>query len=295
MSDIILKYRNRIIREEDVRFLRQVIADHPELNRRRLSKLICELWDWRQPNGYLKEMVCRGLMLALQRSGHIELPPAKPRNQNQAAICRHKIVEFESLDQTRIEGSVKDLGLIEIRLVRRREGEDLFAYLIEKYHYLGYKRPVGEHLKYLVEAQGRPIACMAWSSAPLKLKMRDEWVGAHRSEFEHRLSWIVYNTRFLLVPWVRVPHLASHLLGRIIRRIDADWRNFYNHPVVLLETFVDTERFKGTCYQAANWKWVGFSSGAGTRSKTHHPTVAIKEYWVYPLVKDLKTQLTGGL
>jgi len=179
---------------------------------------------------------------------------------------------------------------LEIRLVRRAEGEDTFNSLLSQYHYLSFSRPVGEHLKYLVLAGERPVACMAWNSGPLKLKLRDECVGAPRAAYAHNLHRIAYNSRYLIVPWVKVPHLASHVLARIARRISADWQELYHHPIHLLESFVDIERFKGTCYRAANWTCVGRSEGRGTKSKTGAQT-SIKELWVYALSKDFRTQL----
>ena len=165
-----------------------------------------------------------------------------------------------------------------------------FNYLLSQYHYLSFSRPVGEHLKYLVLAGERPVACMAWNSGPLKLNLRDELVGAPRAAYAHNLHLIAYNSRYLIVPWAKVPHLASHVLGRIARRLSADWQELYHHPIHLLESFVDIERFKGTCYRAANWTCVGRSEGRGTKSKSRGQ-VSIKELWVYPLSKGFRSKL----
>jgi len=150
---------------------------------------------------------------------------------------------------------------------------------------------VGEQLKYLVVAGARPIACLAWSSAPRRLNLRDQWVGAAHPAYCHNLHLIAYNTRYLILPWVKVPHLASHLLGRILRRISADWQDCYHHPLQLLESFVDCERFRGTCYRASNWTCVGRSVGRGTKSKSKQPVCSIKELWVYPLSKQFRQRL----
>ena len=187
------------------------------------------------------------------------------------------------------------MGPLDIRLVRRAEGERLFAQLLSDYHYLGYSRPVGEHLKYLVWAQQRPIACLGWSSAPRQLNLRDQWVGAPKQAYGHHLDWIAYNTRYLIAPWVRVPHLASHLLGRVARRLSNDWQELYHHPIVLLESFVDTERFRGVCYRAANWVCVGRSVGRGTKSKAGDAPASIKELWVYPLDRNFRQKLLSPL
>jgi hypothetical protein len=291
MSDVLLSFRGRPIRSAEVAFLRELIAQNPGLSRRRLSVKVCQAWNWVQPNGQLRDMVCRGLLLALHRAGHIQLP-AKRQSPPNNAIAHRRVAAVESYDTSPIAGSLATLGPLEIRLVRRAEGEKLFAHLLSRYHYLGYSRPVGEHLKYLVLAGLRPVACVGWSSAPRQLNLRDQFVGAPKEAYRHNLHRIAYNTRYLILPWVRVPHLASHLLARLARRISTDWQCLYQHPIYLLESFVDIERFQGTCYRAANWTCVGHSEGRGTKSKTHDQT-SIKELWVYPLVQRLRDKLTA--
>ena len=292
MSEVLLRYRGREIRQAEVLFLRELIARNPKQSRHGLSKLVCEAWNWVQPNGQLRDMVCRSLMLELHRAGHIELPPPRFRAVNNAIAHRpDRQLQMEWVDTSPVEGSLSELGPLEIRRVRRAQGEELFNHLLERYHYLGFRRPVGEHLKYLVLAGERPVACLSWNSAPLKLKLRDRWVGACWRSYSHNLHLIAYNSRFLIVPWVRVPHLASHLLGRIARRISRDWLELYHHPIVLLESFVDTQRFAGTCYRAANWRSVGRSEGRGTKS-TARGQASIKELWAYPLARDFRTRLT---
>ena len=221
MSTVVLSYRGRVIRENDVVFLRELIAQNPALSRRRLSVKVCEAWQWVQPNGQLRDMVCRSLMLVLHRAGHIALP-AKRQSPHNNAIAHRRVAAGATYDTTPITGAVAALGPLTIQLVRRAEGEALFAQLLRDHHYLGYSRPVGEHLKYLILAGDRPVACLAWSSAPLQLDLRDQFVGAPKAAYRHNLPQIAYNSRYLILPWVKVPHLASHLLGRIARRISAD-------------------------------------------------------------------------
>jgi hypothetical protein len=290
MSDVLLSFRGRHIRPADVAFLRELISQNPGCSRRGLSLKVCQAWNWVQPNGQPRDMVCRGLMLALHRAGHIELPAKRSWPHNNA-ITHRRVAEVPPYDTTPIEVSLQSLGPLELRLVRRAEGEKLFAHLLNRYHYLGYSRPVGEHLKYLVVAGGRPIACAAWNSGPLKLNLRDGLVGAPHQTYAHNLHLIAYNSRYLIAPWVKVPHLASHLLARIARRISADWQQLYEHPLWLLESFVDIERFKGTCYRAANWQCLGPSLGQGTKSKTKRKNTSIKELWVYPLGRNFRQQL----
>lgn len=285
-----LSFRGRLIREADVVFLRDLIARHPGLSRRRLSVKVCEAWHWVQPNGQPRDMVCRSLLLALHRAGHLQLPVKRLSPPNNA-IRHRRVAPVASYDTTPITGTLASLEPLTIDLVRRAEGETLFAHLLSRYHYLGYSRPVGEHLKYLVWAGARPIACLGWSSAPRQLKLRDQLVGAPKDAYRHNLHRIAYNTRFLIVPWAKVPHLASHVLSRVARRLSDDWQALYHHRLDLLESFVDTERFRGTCYQAANWACVGRSVGRGTKSQTAGPAVSIKELWVYPLHPDFRRRL----
>jgi hypothetical protein len=289
VSEVLLSFRGRQIRSADVAFLRELIVQNPGLSRRRLSVKVCEAWRWFQPNGQPRDMVCRGLLLALHRAGHIELPPKRQTPPNNA--IRHRCVAaLAPCDTTPIAGPLASLGPLEIRLVRRAEGEDLFAHLLSRYHYLGYSRPVGEHLKYLVLTAGRPVACLGWSSAPRQLNLRDQFVGAAKEAYRHNLHLVAYNSRYLILPWVKVPYLASHLLGRILRRISSDWQALYHHRIHLLESFVDIQRFRGTCYRAANWTCVGRSGGRGTKSKTGART-SIKELWVYPLDRHFRERL----
>lgn len=287
----VLRYRGRTVDTDQVGFIRQLIADHPNLSRRRLSARLCEAWNWVQANGALRDMVCRGLLLALHRAGHIELPPPKVKVPNNVVAHRRAARELP-LGQEPIVGKLRDLGPLNLRQVRRQEGEGLFDQLLANHHYLGYTRPVGEHLKYLVLAGDRPVACLAWSSAPRHLAPRDTFIGWTREERIRGLHLIAYNTRFMVLPWVRVPGLASHVLGRVARAISTDWRDLYHHPVELLETFIDPGRFRGSCYRAANWLHLGHSTGRGPRSTSKRPNRSIKELWVYPLRPDFRARLS---
>ena len=168
----------------------------------------------------------------------------------------------------------------------------MFNSLLHQHHYLGYKQPVGEHLKYLVYAQGRPVACVAWSSAPRHLGSRDRFIGWDKQARVHNIGLLAYNTRFLILPWVSVPHLASHILGRMARTLCADWCGLYAHPIYYLETFIDPQRFQGTCYRAANWSVLGLTTGRGKADLTHQANRSIKQVLGYPLVKDFRQRLS---
>jgi len=283
------KYRGRIITAEDVEFIRGLIAAHPVASRRTLSKKLCEAWEWRQANGALRDMVCRGLLLMLERASQIELPLVTYKRHN--PLAQRVRPEPVLLDQAPIAGKLRDLGPIQIQQVRRTADEPLFNGLMEHHHYLGYEQPVGEHLKYLVWAAGRPIACLAWSSAPRHIGSRDRYIGWSREARRRNIRLIAYNTRFLILPWVRVPHLASHLLGAVAARVSTDWERMYGHPIYFLETFVDPERFRGTCYRAANWIWLGRTTGRGKNDHTNRVNRSIKEVLGYPLHRRFRQLL----
>jgi hypothetical protein len=180
---------------------------------------------------------------------------------------------------------------VEIEQVRRTDDEPLFNSLMEQHHYLGYEQPVGEHLKYLVWAHGRPIACVAWSSAPRHIGARDHYIGWNQQARRRNIRFLAYNTRFLILPWVCVKHLASHILGRMAARISQDWQQMYGHPIYFLETFVDPERFRGTCYRAANWLVLGKTTGRGKQSNSYIPNRSIKQVLGYPLTKHFRQLL----
>jgi Domain of unknown function (DUF4338) len=286
---VTLRYRGREIHPEDILSIRKLIEQHPTESRRRLSTRLCEAWDWRQSNGALRDMVCRGLLLMLERAGQITLPPVSYKRHN--PLAQRSRPAPVQLDQTPIEAKLKDLGPIELEQTRRTCDEPLFNSLMEEHHYLGYEQPVGEHLKYLVWAQGYPIACMAWSSAPRHLGSRDRYIGWSAEARRRNIRFLAYNTRFLILPWVRVEHLASHILGRMAAQISSDWQQMYGHPIYFLETFVDPERFRGTCYRAANWVVMGKTTGRGKQSNSYVPNRSIKEVLGYPLSRRFRELL----
>lgn len=287
--EAIFSWRNRHLSADDVGFVRDLIARHPGASRRALSVLLCEQWNWTQPNGAWRDMVCRGLMLALHRAGHIELPPLVKSPPNPLARRARPAVVDVCMDP--LQATLADCGPLQWQLVRRTPDEALFNSLIEQHHYLGYTQPVGAHLKYLVRAHGRPIACAAWSSAPRHLRGRDQFIGWSTEVRRRNLHLLAYNLRFLVLPWVRVPHLASHLLGVMARRISADWQQAYGHPIHYLESFVDPQRFRGICYQAANWIRLGPTTGRGKDAPTMEPNRPIKQILGYPLHRDFRRRL----
>ncbi|MBZ5516306.1 MAG: DUF4338 domain-containing protein [Acidobacteriia bacterium] len=288
------RYRGRGITAAEVEFIRQLIAQHPGANRRQLSLQLCEAWGWKQANGALRDMVCRGLLLELERAGHLELPPASHVHRNPStrrAADGAKALAPRLLDTTPLEVPLRAIRPLEFQQVRRTPEEPLFNYLLAQYHPLGYTRPVGEHLKYIVYAAGRPITCLAWSSAPRHLGARDRYIGWSAEARRCNIRFLAYNPRFLIVPWVQVKHLASHILGEMARRISTDWERAYGHPIYFLEAFVDPERYRGTCYRAANWGVLGRTTGRGKNCPTKRPNRSIKDVLGYPLTPRFRELL----
>ncbi len=287
--EVKFKYRGRELRASDIAFIQALIAEDPGASRRALSKKLCEAWNWVQPNGALRDMVCRSLMLELDRSGLIELPPVRCRPPNN--VVKRRVSGSVAVDSTPLRAPLCELQPLEFRQVRRTEHETLFGALLQAHHYLGYTQPVGEHLKYLVTAKGRPVACFAWSSAPRHLAPRDRFIGWSAQARRQNIRFIAYNSRCLVLPWIEVAHLASHLLGRMAKRLSRDWEHVYAHPVYYLESFVDPERFQGTCYRAANWLFLGRTKGLGKAAHTNKPNRSRKEVLGYPLTKRFRHRL----
>ncbi len=287
------KYRGQAVTGKNIAFINQLIAENPNDSRRVLSKKLCLAWNWVQPNGALRDMVCRGLMLELDRAGHIRLP-AKKFSPPNPFINRKKPAAIK-IDQSPIDAALASIQPLQFRQVRRTCSEKLFNSLIEHYHYLGYCHPVGEQLKYIIFSQQRPIACFGWSSAPRHIGCRDRFIGWSANSRKKRIHLIAYNTRFLILPWVRVSHLASHILAQIARILSHDWQQVYNHRLYYLETFVDKQRFGGICYKAANWIYLGDTTGRGKNDRHNKPNRSIKAVFGYPLTKDFRQILCAGL
>ena len=286
-------YRGRQISQEDILYIRALVERHPNESRRTLSTQLCEAWQWRQANGALRDMVCRGLLLMLERAGQIALPPVSYVRHN--PLAKRIRPEPARIDATPMDDRLRNLQPLEFEQVRRTGQEPMFNSLMEEHHYLGYEQPVGEHLKYLVWAGyplgPRPVACLAWSSAPRHIGSRDRYIGWSAEARRRNIRFLAYNTRFLILPWVRVEHLASHILGRMAARVSEDWQRMYGHPIYFLETFVDPERFRGTCYRAANWVLLGKTTGRGKQSNSYVPNRSIKQVLGYPLTKRFRELL----
>ncbi|MEA3487452.1 MAG: DUF4338 domain-containing protein [Thermodesulfobacteriota bacterium] len=288
----VITFRGRSVTEEDVTIVRKIIAAHPDGSRRFISQEVCRAWDWRQANGILKDQICRTLLLLLESKGFIKQPPPKCTPPN--PLANRKKPARLTIDQTPVEGTLKNLQPVTITQVRRTSHEKLFNSLISQFHYLGYTKTVGEHLKYMAFANDRPVACVIWGSVPWHIGVRDRFIGWSVETRKKNLHLIANNTRFLILPWVRVSHLASHILALSRRVISRNWQEIYNHPIYLVETFVDTEKFKGTCYRADNWIYTGKTTGRGKDEKTLKQTRSKKAVYVYPLTKNFREKLAGG-
>ena len=288
-----MRYRGRDLRSTDVEFINNLIKQYPDLSRRGLSKKLCEAWNWVQPNGHLRDMVCRGLMLELHRRELITLPPRRVTPNN--PFLKRARPERIEVSQIPLCASLKDIDPLELSQVRRSAEEALVNSLIEQHHYLGYVQPVGEHLKYLVTAHGRPIGCFCWSSAPRHLGPRDRFIAWSKEARRENIRFVAYQSRFLILPWVRVPHLASHLLGRMSRQLSVDWQRVYAHPIYFTETFVDPSRYAGTCYRAANWIYLGMTTGRGKDDQTMKPNRSLKQVYGYPLHRSFRRKLAGAM
>ena len=288
-----IRYRGRTYSEQDIGDIRELIARNPGQSRFFLSKELCRLWNWTQSNGTLKDMVCRGLMLVLNREGLITLPSRKRKlawlSSKRSAPPR------VAVDAAPVVGPLSALMPLDLRIVRRTSHEHLYKSLIHEYHYLGYASPVGEHLEYIAFSEGRPLACIGFCLSSPSYRS-DRYLGWTKENRIANLHKIAVNTRFLILPWVKVPYLASHLLGQTAKRVSSDWERIYRHQLVWLETFVDPERgFTGTCYKAANWKYIGLTTGRGKNDHTGKPNRSLKYVFGYPLVKDFRSALYGVL
>lgn len=276
----------------DIAFVRHLIESNPSWHRTRISRELCNLWDWYDPVGQMKDMACRSFLLKLEKRGFITLPPRKINRLRGAGRAPVPPVPPVLHSTDRITSNLRSLQPVRIELVDVGN-LNLFKCLISRYHYLSFHQ-VGKNMKYMAfDVEERPLACLMFGSAAWKCAARDEFIGWDAGTREVNVNMITNNTRFLILPWVEVPHLASHVLGKVARRIAGDWQNRYGHPVHLLETFVERGRFMGTCYRAANWRCVGKTKGRSRQDRCRAMKVPVKDIYVYPLSKRFRRVLCG--
>lgn len=282
--------QGRRIGDEEIGLIRCLLAEHPRWKRTRLSRELCERWRWRNDAGQLKDMACRALLRKLERKGWIVLPPSQCSHVN---AHRNRRIAPAPHDSTPIQEDLSSLLALRIEPLAQKDPRvGLFKFLLHRYHYLGHQNCVGENLKYLVsDRQGRTLACLLFGAAAWKAKERDAFIGWSPAQRARNLGRLANNSRFLILPWVKVRHLASHLLARVCGLLPGHWREKYGHGIELLETFVERRRFSGACYRAAGWTHVGASAGR-SRNDTHASlSVPIKDIYVRAPRSDFRGRL----
>jgi len=284
--------QGRTLRPEDVALIRDWLQAHPDSNRTRLSRELCAAWNWRNGAGRLKDMAARSLLLKLEAQGQIQLPPRRTASVNG---LRNRHAGQIDHAQSPIEGPLSSLHPVRVQPVTEGSCEArLFQFLLQRYHYLGHRNCVGENLKYLArDRDGKPLACLLFGSAAWKAAARDRWLGWSAEQRGRHLGLLTNNTRFLILPWVRVPHLASHLLGQVTLRLSGDWQQKYEHPLYLVESFVEEPRFAGTCYRAAGWVRVGLTTGRTRNDDGLKPRAARKAIYLKILRADALRRLAA--
>ena len=284
-----LKIQGRFVTEAEVSEIRLLLSNHPEWNRSRLSRELCGRWNWQRPDGQIKDMACRELLRKLESRALIKLPP----RQRYSPPVRPPEIQAIKVDQSPV--SCRLSAIQPVRVINVRDCPDYeksFNHLVKEYHYLSYGRPVGQNMKYMVlGGNDRLLGCLLFGAAAWKTQARDQWIGWSTDERERNLGLICNNTRFLIMDWIKVPHLASHTLGSCLRRLSQDWAQYYGTDIAMVETFVDTTRYAGTCYKAANWLKLGQTKGRSRQDRDRHLKVAIKDVFAYPLRRDFRKLL----
>ena len=282
--------QGRSLSPTDIELIISLIKDNPSWHRTRLSRELCKLWSWYRPDGNLKDMACRTMLLKLERRGFLKLPaPVQSANNHLRGRQLPSILHCT----VSIEGVLSEVYPLNIQEVRGNGYyEDLFNSLMYEYHYLSFKSTVGESMKYLVsDKDERPLGCLLFGSAAWKTVARDKHIGWTAQMREKNLNNLTNNTRFLILPWVKVPNLASFILGTVLRRLNKDWIKRYGHEISLVETFVEQNRFRGTCYRAANWQKIGETVGRSRQDRYSNMKVPIKDIYIYPLLKNYRELL----
>lgn len=283
--------QGRRIHQSDLCWLRDLVQEHPDWSRHKITRHICSHWEWRTHSGQLKTFAARSMIDKLEQRGLLNLPPIRVAYRRNIPPPFPK--EFIPPEATQVEVSLNNLTPLSIHIPAPNSYEDsCVGYYLSQYHYIGFNRTVGENIKYLVrDRSGRDLACLLFGSAAWKTAPRDAFVGWETEARRENIIFITNNTRFLILPWVRVPHLASHILGRVMRRIRQDWVYKYGHPVHMAETFVECSRFKGICYKAANWLYVGQTKGRSRQDRYNDLCVPVKDIYLYPLSRNFRQAL----
>ena len=286
-------YRGRYFTGQEIEQIRQTITDNFHLSRYRLSKMISKRLNWYTLHGELKHQALREVLVRMDREGVIKLPPPSPSYVGVRENVFNRIpIDFTEPEEE-ITGKLKDYSNLQLVMVKEKGDKRLWNFLIDEYHYLGYRIIVGRQIKYLVYSDNHLISCIGFSDAVLKLNLRDKWIGWSHEEKDERLHLIINNVRFLILPWVKIKNLASKLLSLSLKQVREDWASRYNYHPVLCETFVDIGKFKGSCYKAANWIYLGRTKGKGRHGQKYYWHHRPKDVYVYPLCKDALKILRG--
>lgn len=284
--------QGRQMAQSDILRIRQLLGENPDWSRRRLSEVLAEEWNWRNQSGRLKDMATRTLLLKLEARGWIELPPRRRKPSNRMAEGR---ISRQAWDTASVTGALHELGPLDVQEISADATQRMrFAAALAEFHYLGYRGTVGENIQYAVtDGAGRLLACLLFGAPAWKCRGRDEFIGWTAEQRQRNLCHIANNTRFLILPFVRVPHLASWILGQTLRRLSKDWERKYGHSILLAETFVECDRFAGTSYKAANWIRLGSTTGRSRQDRRHRLQVPVKDVYVYPLHHRFRKELSA--
>lgn len=285
---VLLRYRGRTIRGSDLREIHQAIESFGARGRIEVFRGLCQSWQWCQPNGAPKLCACRDLLLRLEERGLVELPQ---RKRPKEVRCRTPLSDHP-LPVYPVAIEHGDLDTLVVRAITAEERLG-WKILVDRFHYLGYRLLVGEHLMYAAYLEGQVVACIGWASAAFRCEARDRAIGWDPYTRKRRLPWVANQARFLILPWVRVSNLASKILAANLRQLIQDWEEAWGHGLYLAETFVDTSRFTGTCYRAANWQYVGETSGRAKKGNRYVPHGRPKAVYLYPLHRDWRARLSG--
>jgi len=279
-----LTIQGRCLSPAQLQDLRRWVGENPHWSRWRLSRELAARWDWRNGAGVLKDMAARTMLVKLAQRGLLTLPERRQVPTNRMRCRARPVTEWREPCQS-ITGALAQLEPLSLQEVSGEPADrTCIKEALARFHYLGFGGAVGENLQYVVrDGQNRPLACLVFGAAAWKCQDRDQYIGWTAAQRQKHLGLMANNTRFLILPWVRVPHLASHVLGRVARRIDRDWREKYGHGLRWLETFVERERFAGTCYRAANWQCVGQTQGRSRQDREHCTRVPVKDVYLYAL------------
>jgi len=286
MRDKLYIFRGREFSLSEIEIIKQVIEDNQGKSRRHISKRICEVINWRQFNGKLKDAACREVLRRMNEAGIIDLPRLRLNPSQKSRRPKDRWKEIFKERKEPIEESLSNLGKIRLQMAGSSTEKRFWDYLIDKYHYLGYGKPIGKQIKYFIYSKENLLGSIGFADAVLKPNLRDRWIDWSIEQREKNLYLIINNSRFLILPWVKVRNLASKILSLASKQVPEDWNSYYGYKPVLFETFVDVGKFSGTAYKAASWINLGRTKGKGRCGMKYFTHNRPKDIYVYPLRKD---------